>query len=117
MPRSSQAHTKQIAFFPPWFLEKKLLKKIRGMLPDYYHKRLRYYFDSFGCIRCNRTNVIYSCGGLCLQCQWTVNNRLKKSDIEMKRHYLACEGQFPSAALLKRYQVAQSLLQDFRKRL
>ena len=116
MSRSSQAHTKQMAFFPPWFLEKRLLKKISGMLPDYYHKRLRCYFDSFGCIRCNRTDVIYSCGGLCLQCQWTVNNRLKKSDIEMKRRCGACDEQFPSCALLRRYQVARSLLRDFRKR-
>jgi hypothetical protein len=114
MPHSSEIHTGRMAFFPPWFLEKKVLKKVRGMLPDYYHKRLRYYFDVFGCIRCGRKDVIYSCGGLCLGCQWTINNRLKKSDKEMKRHYGASERRLPSAQFLKRYTTAQELLRGFK---
>lgn len=112
MPRSSQNHTRRLAFFPPWFIEKKVLKKIRSMIPDYYHKRLRYYFDSFGCIRCGRKDVIYSCGGLCLGCQWTINNRLKKSDEEMKQHYGAKVWRLPSAHFLKRYATARELLRD-----
>ena len=114
MQRSSEAHTSRIAFFPPWFLEKKVLRKIRRMLPDYYHKRLRYYFDAFGCIRCGRKDVIYSCGGLCLGCQWTINNRLKKSDAEMKRHYGGNKSWLPSADFLKRYTTARELLRDFK---
>jgi hypothetical protein len=98
-------------------LEKKELKKIQRMLPDFYHKRLRYYFDSFGCIRCGRKDVIYCCGGLCSGCQWTVYNRLQKSDKEMKRHYSASKSHPPSSRLLRRYRAAQELLRDFKGRI
>ena len=104
MGPSSETHTKRIAFFPPWFLEKKELKKIQRMLPDFYHKRLRYYFDSFGCIRCGRKDVIYCCGGLCSGCQWTIYNRLRKSDKEMKRHYSASKSHPPFLATFKTIQ-------------
>lgn len=117
MPRSSQNHTTRFAFFPPWFLEKRVLKKIRGLLPDFYHKRMRYYFDAFGCIRCERKDVIYSCGGLCLRCQWTINNRLKESDKEMQRHFGASDHRLDSAHFLKRFTTARELLRDLRGRI
>lgn len=110
-----QFQAKRIAFFPPWFLEKKTLLKIRQMLPEFYHKRLRFYFEVYGCIRCNRKDVIYCCGGLCLKCQWTVYNRLKKSDEEMKRVYRPKKEHSHSAVLLKRHSVARRLLRDLRE--
>jgi hypothetical protein len=111
MANKGKLKPQRLYFFPPWFLNKTTMRKIEALLPHYYHKRLRFYFDLYGCIRCSRTNVIYSCSGLCLGCKWTVDDRLRRSDRKLKRAY-GQSPKIPSALFLKRFTTAQELLKD-----
>ena len=111
--RTSKPRRRKLLFFPPWFLKKSTMRKIEGLLPYYYHKRLRFYFDLYGCIRCNRKDVLYACSGLCCSCQGMINERLRRSDKVMKQLY-DCGPGLPSALFLKRLTTARVLLNDFR---
>ena len=104
----------KLKLFPPWFLAKNVLRKIEALLPYYYHKRFRFYFDRYGCLRCSCKNVIYSCSGLCHRCQALINDRLKRSDRAMKRMYGASPD-LPSEVFLRRMTTARELLKDFRR--
>ena len=100
--------------FPPWFLTKELVRKINQLLPYYYHMRFRLYFDRYGCIRCGRKNVVYRCGGLCVPCNGLINDRLKRTDIAMKRRH-GTSTNIPSKAFLKRLTSAREILADIRR--
>ncbi|SRR6266702_1253333 len=113
MVRRKRHNPRRLGFFPPWFLKKSTMRKIEALLPYYYHKRLRFYFDLYGCIRCNRKDVLYACSGLCRACQGLINERLMRSDRAMKRQYNT-GAELPSAAFLKRWTIARKLLKDFR---
>jgi hypothetical protein len=89
MPKANNSKPRKLRFFPPWFLTKATTKKIEALLPYYYHKRFRFYFDAYGCVRCGRKDVPYSCSGLCIPCQGFINHRLERSDRAMKRQYAA----------------------------
>ena len=114
MPKANMNKTTKLKFFPPWFLTKATMKRIEALLPYYYHKRFRFYFDAYGCVRCGRKDVPYSCSGLCIPCQGFINHRLERSDRAMKRQYGAHPDPIP-ARLLKRRLSAQELLKDLKK--
>ena|SRR5260221_9164768 len=103
------------AIFPPWFLSRKIARKIDELLPYYYHSRFRFYFDRYGCIRCARKDLVYSCAGLCLPCQGLINDRLKRTDKIMQRRY-GQHIQKPTKAFLKRLTAARELLADLREK-
>jgi hypothetical protein len=113
MASASKNKPRKLRFFPPWFLKKSTMRKIESLLPYYYHKRFRFYFDLYGCIRCSRKHVVYACSGLCAGCQITISSRLKTTDRAMKRQYKAVPG-LPSAVFLKRLTIARELLKQFR---
>ena len=109
----SKANHEKPRFFPPWFLNKVTMRKIDALLPYFYHKRLRLYFDLYGCIRCSRKDVVNCCSGLCLRCKGIIDSRLKRSDRKLKEEY-HLGPELPSAHLLKRLTTARDLLKDFR---
>ena len=90
-----------------------MVKKIEALLPYYYHKRFRFYFDRYGCVRCSRKDVAYSCSGLCVPCQGFINHRLECTDRALKREF-GMHPDLPSALFMKRRTSAQELLKDFR---
>ena len=90
------------------------MRRVEALLPYYYHKRLRFYFDRYGCVRCARKDVIYCGSGLCTPCLGLIGERLKRADQAMKRMYGA-SSELPSKAFLKRVSSARDLLKDFRK--
>ena len=57
------------AALQPWFLPKPLSWKIRRMLPNDYWRKMRYYFDDYGCLRCGRKSVPYGVNGFCRVCR------------------------------------------------
>src|ERR1017187_4825967 len=65
---------------PPMFLTVKLRKAIDRLLPAGHHQRLRQYFDSYGCLRCSRSNVLYSANGFCRLCISMLGKRMRKVD-------------------------------------
>lgn len=113
MSRIGAISLKQPNYLVPWFLTKELMKQIDGLVPRYYHMRLRLYFNRFGCLRCSKRRVLYGCNGLCLKCLGLVSDRLKRTDRTLWRRY----GVPPAVAsrnLLARMLSARDFLSDFR---
>ena len=108
-----KATRKALGLFPPWFLSKEVLRQIEALLPYYYHKRLRFYFDRHGCLRCERKDIIYGCSGLCLHCVGLISDRLKVTDKRMKKRH----EKKPTAVaekFLRRRDSARQMLRDLR---
>jgi hypothetical protein len=62
----------------PWFLPKRTADAIRGIVPIGFRSKMRYYFEDYGCMICERETYYHS-NGMCIDCYKTVLSRLKKS--------------------------------------
>jgi len=96
---------------PPFFLTMKLRRDIERLLPLGHHQRLRLYFDTYGCIRCSRNDVLYGGNGICGVCLRTIEKRLRKVDKDL----LARAPESPpdlQAIYLRPYRSARQLLAD-----
>jgi hypothetical protein len=108
---SPPAHMGTAHSLPPFFLTAELRKSIDRLLPTEHHKRLRMYFDTYGCIRCLRNDRIYSGNALCVHCLKSIAKRLIKVDFALR-------AMFPDppepleAAYLRPYRAARELLAD-----
>ena len=96
---------------PPLFLTLKLLKSIERLLPADHHKRMRLYFDTYGCLRCCRKNVIYGCNGFCRCCQNMIRKRLRIVDRNL-RATRSDPGPKLKETYLQPYNSARQLLAD-----
>jgi hypothetical protein len=99
------------AALQPWFLPKPLAWKIRSMLPHEYRRKMRYYFDDFGCIKCGRKTARYGFNGFCRVCCELVMHRMafafgRRQKVGVKREY--------SKQQLQRVALARELLRDLR---
>ena len=69
-------------FMLPWFLPKQTYLAVRRILPNIHIAKMRYYFEDYGCMRCERRDVLYRTNGLCEQCntivRWRLTQCLKK---------------------------------------
>ena len=61
----------------PWFLPKSIGYKVRALLPNDYWRKMRFYFDDYGCLRCERKGGTYGFNGLCRRCYKLVVHRLR----------------------------------------
>jgi hypothetical protein len=52
-------------FMLPWFLPKETYLAVRRILPNIHIAKMRYYFEDYGCMRCERRDVLYRTNGLC----------------------------------------------------
>jgi hypothetical protein len=110
-PRSSQVR-KEIMWevaLQPWFLPKPLSWKIRRMLPHEYRRKMRYYFDDFGCLKCGRKSVRYGVNGFCRVCCELVVARMafalgRRQKVGAKQQY--------ASKRLQRAAYARELLRD-----
>ena len=64
----------------PMFVTIKLRKAIEKLLPVEHYKRLRLYFDTYGCLACRRKAMIYGANGFCKPCLGTIEKRLRILD-------------------------------------
>src|SRR5271156_6233645 len=62
--------------FQPWFLSWRTARTITSLVPADYRKRMRDYFDDYGCMRCGRLDVPYQSNAMCRTCMATVRGRL-----------------------------------------
>jgi len=72
--------------FPPWFVPKKVLDEVQRLLPSMYHQRFLTFFNLYGCIRCGKKRP-YGCNGLCYNCVWWVQTRLRRCDSILAEKY------------------------------
>jgi hypothetical protein len=52
----------------PWFVPEEICRAIQKLIPQLHIKKMRYYFDDHGCIRCRRKKVLYGGNGFCDRC-------------------------------------------------
>ena len=80
--RSSEAKsiaTDEDVFLQPWFLPSAIAKQIRRVLPNAQLGKMRYYFEDYGCIRCEKKDVMYGGTGFCEACRHMLQYRIKGS--------------------------------------
>ena len=64
-------------YLQPWFLPRAASHKVRSLLPNDYWRKMRYYFDDYGCMRCERKVTLYGGNGLCRSCYKVILHRLR----------------------------------------
>jgi hypothetical protein len=111
---SERSGGRRLTVFPTWFLTEDLKRKVDSILPYYYRKRFRVYFERYGCVRCSRNKVAYGGNGLCLPCLGLVDDRLKRIDRKLQKIHKP-ESPVPSGSFLRRRRTARELLADFRE--
>src|SRR5258706_4041920 len=95
----------------PWFLPRALSRKIRSMVPNDYWRKMRYYFDDYGCLKCEQKSVPYGLNGLCRACYKLILHRIafalgSRAKAAVKPQY--------SAQHLHRIAYAHQLLRDLK---
>ena len=95
----------------PWFLPRPISRKIRGMVPNDYWRKMRYYFDDYGCLRCAQKSGPYGLNGLCRFCYKLIVHRIgfalaSRGEAGVKPQY--------SKQRLSRIAYAHELLRDLK---
>lgn len=122
MSRTRKAKTKADSFMDdqvfmlPWYLPKGTYLAIRKILPNIHIAKMRYYFDDYGCIRCERRDVLYRTNGLCERCNVIVRGRL----VACLKRRLSSVGVLPTEKQIQQIggglKLARELLRPFRYR-
>ena len=104
-------HTLSEVALQPWFLPRELSWKIRCILPNDYWRKMRYYFDDYGCLRCAQKSVVYGFNGLCRVCYKLIVHRIgfalaSRGETGVKPQY--------SKQRLSRIAYAHELLRDLK---
>jgi hypothetical protein len=63
-------------FLQPWFITRPLHDELRRLLPPSQMLKMRYYFDDFGCLRCQSRTAMYRSNGMCTSCFVLVHSRV-----------------------------------------
>jgi hypothetical protein len=92
----------------PWFLTVRSMLAIRANVPKHYQKRMRNYFDDYGCLRCGLSRSRHRGNGLCLRCGEMILARLKRS-YERRAHP---RKSYYAKNLLAKTNEARALLKD-----
>ena len=105
---------RRLEVFPPWFVSREVRRQVEALVPNHYHRRMRLYFDQYGCVRCSKKLVIYAGCGLCKGCIELIGDRLKRIDKKLVLQR-GSDPRAPLQCLLRRREAARRLLADFRK--
>ncbi len=99
-------------FLQPWFIPKEIYLQIRSLLPSVHLAKMRYYFEDFGCLRCEKNNLHYGSNGLCEACSVLVRGRVKRAlQRRLKQAGVPSES-VSTSAFTDRMVEAQRLLRD-----
>jgi hypothetical protein len=63
-------------FLQPWFLSKAEYMAVRRILPPSQMLKMRYYFDDYGCLKCEKLSSMYGSNGLCRNCSIIIRARV-----------------------------------------
>ena len=112
MPRiKPKAKKADPELFIPWFLSRDVLHKVKKLLPHIYQKRLLKYFELYGCIRCQKRNLLYSCNGLCFNCTANIRDKMVRCDRLLAEEYTDALTP-PKNELVEKFNSARTLLAD-----
>jgi hypothetical protein len=60
----------------PWFVPSETAQAIRRLLPDTHIHKMRFYFDDWGCMKCEKKGLMYGANGMCSRCAQKVQQRV-----------------------------------------
>jgi len=100
-------------FLQPWFIPKDIYLTMRSLLPSIHLLKMRYYFEDFGCLRCERNDVLYGSNGLCEGCSGLIRGRVKRALQRRLRQAGIRPDGHDTSAFTSRMLDAQRLLRDF----
>jgi hypothetical protein len=63
-------------FLQPRFLPNDVSRQIRRLLPNIHLMKMRHYFEEFGCIRCERRDILYASNGPFENCAPLIRGRV-----------------------------------------
>jgi hypothetical protein len=118
--RSEEAATPEVplddpVFLLPWFLPKQVYLAVRRILPNIHLAKMRYYFDDYGCIRCERKDVLYRTNGLCERCNTIVRWRLTEC-LKRRLRQVGVAPRLGPSEMGRGLKLAQDLLRPFQRR-
>jgi len=95
--------------FQPWFLPLRVAYSIHGLVPPAFWKKMRYFFDDYGCMICGAESGYHS-NGMCVRCHALIRKKIKLS--AMRR---ASSEKVPrlDLALFRQEKLARKLLVRF----
>jgi hypothetical protein len=74
--RSAQRKIFEDTFLQPWFVPLQIAQAIRRLLPDTHIRKMRFYFDDWGCMKCEKKGLMYGANGMCSRCAQKVQHRV-----------------------------------------
>jgi|SRR5580658_235012 hypothetical protein len=63
-------------FVQPWFVDRRTAAAIRHLIPDHVFRKMRLYFDDWGCLVCRSRRRNYGTNGMCHLCVTRIQKRL-----------------------------------------
>ena len=100
-------------FLLPWYLPKDVYLVVRRVLPNIHISKMRFYFDDYGCMRCERKDVLYRTNGLCERCNVIVRWRLTQC-LKKRLGAVGIPTRGEAADVGRALTLAQNLLKPFR---
>lgn len=100
------------ALLQPWFLDCKLAYAIQRLIPRKYFYRMRWLFDDYGCLRCNRKRTPYGGNGFCSRCRFEIMRRLRYSMRRRAKKFRDSLPPEPKKWYFDRADTAEKLLAD-----
>ena len=93
----------------PWFLPQRITLAIHAIVPPDYWNKMRYYFDDYGCIICEKESEYHS-NGMCFPCYRKTRQRMLLS---VKRHLKSHPRMRLDIDLFRQEKLAKKLLGRF----
>jgi hypothetical protein len=98
----------EMQFLLPCLLTKRAYLAMRSIVPRDFQRRMRYYYDDHGCLRCGFHRGPHKANGFCLRCCSLVTTRLKRCHDRRKNRK---QSRYAQDLLSKGHQ-AKALLKD-----
>jgi hypothetical protein len=95
--------------FEPWFLPARVGFAILAIVPPDFRRKMRYFFEDYGCMICKKGAKHHS-NGMCRPCRQNIQNKLEKS---IKRRLRSKSNQRLDLELFRQEKLAKTLLGRF----
>jgi len=63
-------------FLQPWFVPQETALAIRALVPEEQRHKMRFYFEDYGCLSCNKKRIQYGSNGMCKACVGSVKLKM-----------------------------------------
>jgi hypothetical protein len=107
--RNSDSSVEETVLFQPWFVPQHIAYAIHGLVPPLFWRKMRYFFDDYGCLICGVESGYHS-NGMCGVCYPRIR---KKMMLSVKRRSRSNPRQRLDLVLFRQEKLAGKLLGRF----